>query len=243
MTDQDYVEKYLSVARKYGVPLKIEFSEDVDGIFDVDEVNGAVRMNGTEVAEGRLGEFLSYAVRKVVVPKAIIETPRLILRHFRDEDIDDWFEIYSDKDTCYNDGGYEPYIEKDERFYHDIKSISEQKNRFVIHSKEHDRAIGTVVFFPVPERQVDTYEMGYGVMKKYRGQGYAYEAVSALVDFLMKDLDLELLLCCSIEDNLPSVNLIKKLGFLYEGKRKKAAYHPEKGVIDLISYYLEKTTD
>lgn len=41
-----------------------------------------------------------------------IETSRLLLRKPTEVDIDDFFEIVSDRQTCLDDGGYEPYQKK-----------------------------------------------------------------------------------------------------------------------------------
>lgn len=44
--------------------------------------------------------------------KMYIETSRLLLRKPTEVDIDDFFEIVSDRQTCLDDGGYEPYQKK-----------------------------------------------------------------------------------------------------------------------------------
>ena len=41
------------------------------------------------------------------------QTERLLLRSPSKEDKDDFFDIVSDRQTCLDDGGYEPYLKKD----------------------------------------------------------------------------------------------------------------------------------
>ena len=44
-----------------------------------------------------------------------LTTPRLVLCPFSIQDADDLFPMLSDRDTCYDDGGYEPFS-RDEKY-------------------------------------------------------------------------------------------------------------------------------
>ena len=51
-----------------------------------------------------------------------------------------------------------------------------------------------------------------------RGQGYAYEALSLLIDFAFRELGLHRLWARIIDGNEPSLKLFAKLGFQLEGR-------------------------
>lgn len=60
------------------------------------------------------------------------------------------------------------------------------------------------------------YEMGYGYINKSQGQGYAKEALTAVFDY-MKDLGATKIHAGTAIKNIPSVALLKSLGFELTG--------------------------
>ena len=56
--------------------------------------------------------------------------------------------------------------------------------------------------------------------KKYRGNGYASEALELLIDHCFNLLNLRKLFCHIAEDNTASLALFKKCGFKINGKKK-----------------------
>lgn len=61
-----------------------------------------------------------------------------------------------------------------------------------------------------------TVEIGYGVAVPYRGQGYATEAVAALLGWLDARPDVRLVRAEALADNLASRRLLTRLGFAVE---------------------------
>ncbi|PAX52877.1 GNAT family N-acetyltransferase [Brunnivagina elsteri] len=59
---------------------------------------------------------------------------------------------------------------------------------------------------------VDTLEVGYEVLTPYRNQGYATEAVEALVNFAFTQLEAERIIAHTPEDNIGSIRVVEKLG-------------------------------
>jgi len=64
--------------------------------------------------------------------------------------------------------------------------------------------------------------------------------LSALLHYLLYDLNLDMVVAGIIPDNIPSIGLIEKLGFQYEGLKHKAFWNSMRGPVDLKYYYLEK---
>lgn len=115
-----------------------------------------------------------------------------------------------------------------------------EQTRYMLVLKETGRVIGTIHLFDENSRAVDTKEIGYCMVPAYRRRGYAYEALSALLNYLLYDLNLDLVVAGVIPDNIPSIGLIEKLGFQYEGLKRKALWNEMRGLVDLKYYYLEK---
>ena len=44
----------------------------------------------------------------------------------------------------------------------------------------------------------------------------------------------------ALEQNTPSLKMIEKLGFIFEGRKHKALYHPVYGSSDLLYFYMER---
>ena len=51
----------------------------------------------------------------------------------------------------------------------------------------------------------------------HRGKGYAFEAVSALIDYLFKSYTLNRIECSTGVENAPSLRLAERCGFVREG--------------------------
>lgn len=56
-------------------------------------------------------------------------------------------------------------------------------------------------------------DLGYALLKKYRGHGYATEAGKAVLDYARDELQLSRIAAITHPDNCGSINVLKKLGF------------------------------
>jgi RimJ/RimL family protein N-acetyltransferase len=72
--------------------------------------------------------------------------------------------------------------------------------------------IGDVRFEPSPRAQSE-FEIGYGIARSRRRQGYAVEAVTAVIDWLFEDAGAETILAGCDAGNMASVNTLRRLGF------------------------------
>ncbi len=56
-----------------------------------------------------------------------------------------------------------------------------------------------------------TFDLGYEIISSYRNQGYGYEAVQAVVDWLLQDSNMKITAECD-QTNMGSIRILEKLG-------------------------------
>jgi RimJ/RimL family protein N-acetyltransferase len=168
-----------------------------------------------------------------------IHTDRLMIRRIENKDKLDLFEIMSDKETAYDDG-FAPYLEMNEKYEADFKYLVSDEMHYAIELKEQHKVIGIMHLTKNTERAVVCYEIGYDVNPMYRRKGYATESVNAIIDYCFNVINVELITACVYEWNIKSSNMLKKLGFIQEGKIRKAEKHVQFGPVDILSFYKER---
>ena len=159
-----------------------------------------------------------------------LETDRLILRPFMVEDANDVFECWeSDPDvakymfwTSHND------INKTREWIaFEIGQIEKEDwYRFAVVLKETKELIGTVLIYF--EEEVDCWEIGYNLGKKYWSKGYTTEAMKRVMKFATEELKLTQIVGRYAKENPASGNVMKKLGFQYE---KDIPYECNEGTV------------
>ena len=77
--------------------------------------------------------------------------------------------------------------------------------------------IGELCFKGITEN--GAAEIGYGISAKYQGCGYATEAVSALVDWALKQIGVVCIQAETDESNTASQRVLEKAGFMPTGER------------------------
>lgn len=66
--------------------------------------------------------------------------------------------------------------------------------------------------------------IGADLHKDWRGKGLAYESYCKFIPFIFKKYDLNKLTLEVLSNNLVAKNLYKKLGFIWEGTKRKEIY-------------------
>ena len=89
-------------------------------------------------------------------------------------------------------------------------------------------------------RAVEVMEIGYTINPSRRRCGYAMEAVRAMLNYVLQVLHLDMVIAGVFEENARSLKMIEKLGFVFEGRKRKALYHPVHGPSDLLYFYMER---
>ena len=145
----------------------------------------------------------------------IIETKRLLLRHFAKSDAKEAHGLFCDEEAMRMVGMYPPFTrfeETEER----INKWVNAKSYLAIVLKEIGSLIGYIVINPDSEEfREDTREMGFALISKYRGQGYMKEAVNAVLKELSRN-NISYVWACCFKENIVSEKLIRSIGFEFQ---------------------------
>lgn len=148
----------------------------------------------------------------------VLETERLILRPFKLEDLDDFYEYASVPDVGER-AGWNHHENKDESLIVLSRFIESDKT-FAILLKENKKVIGSLgVEKYNDEDKLEEFkdykgrELGFVLSKDYWGKGIMKEAVERVSDYLFDEMDLDFLLCGHFENNTQSRRVQEKCGF------------------------------
>lgn len=166
-----------------------------------------------------------------------LHTERLVLRPFKATDSADLFEFLSDRETCYDDGGYEPFSAMDEKYQQLMEKFAADTGRWMIVLRGSGKVIGTIHLMEA-DRAVPAIELGYVINPHFRRQGYATEALRCVIDDCFAQ-GAQMLVATAYPYNQPSIHLLEKLGFQKEGVTHKAMHHPVHQIVDSENFYLE----
>lgn len=147
-----------------------------------------------------------------------LETKRLLLRPFKENDIDDYYE-YGSMKTVGPMAGWTPYLNKEiakERLLIEIK----KPYQFAIELKEEHKVIGSIEIMEVKRERYkgikineNSKELGSIISEKYWGNGYMPEAIIEILEFCFYVLHVSVVYAGYVERNTQSVRLKEKCGF------------------------------
>ncbi|MHB9032174.1 MAG: GNAT family N-acetyltransferase [Anaerolineae bacterium] len=150
----------------------------------------------------------------------ILETPRLILRPFREEDAEAFSAYRSDPQVAHFQGWNAPFTRIQAKAF--ITHMSNVKPgtagrwyQFALERKASPGLIGDVAF----HRRADDpqqAEIAFTLAREWQHQGYAFEAAECLLEYLFRDLGLHRVTAICDDENYRSVNVLERLGMRRE---------------------------
>ena len=166
-----------------------------------------------------------------------LETERLILRRYKESDIDAIYEIISDERlSTYIKF---PNLTKEEELEcikNWIKDADESKyERWVIERKIDSAVIGTIDVNTVNKKH-NYCNVGYAIRYNYWNNGYATEALKVVSDYLLSNRNYYLIECSCNELNIQSSKVILKAGFEKDGYIANRRLNKD-GTYSGIEYY------
>lgn len=144
----------------------------------------------------------------------ILETERLILRKFTEDDLDALYEIYSDRDV----NKFLPWFPLENEG--EVKSLFEEKYA-AVYSEPQGYAYAICLKsdnYPIGYIKVDisdSYDLGYGLRKEFWHKGIVSEAAQALVEQLKKD-GIPYITATHDINNPRSGSVMKRIGMEYK---------------------------
>lgn len=147
-----------------------------------------------------------------------IETPRLVLRPWRESDLEDLYEYASVEGVGEKAGwNHHQSLEESRRI---LGFFMNGKKTFALELRENGKVIGSLGLEPRAEDAgLNPWwrgrEIGYVLSKDYWGRGLMPEAVSAVIDYCFHVLDYDYLTCGHFDHNDRSRRVVEKCGFRF----------------------------
>jgi len=178
------------------------------------------------------------------VDDMIIETKRLLIRPFKNEDYAEWNKGYKNRrfSTYKHDEGYDDSSAYDREWFEEwVKGFHKTANKdesyvFGIFRKEDGLVLGELELFTILRMDYNWGMMGYSIHNQFYRQGYGKESVQAATEFFFYSLQFHRIELQINIDNEPSKRLAESAGFIYECTREAFFYENGKWIDNLIYY-------
>ncbi|PMH00836.1 GNAT family N-acetyltransferase [Vibrio lentus] len=147
-----------------------------------------------------------------------VETARLRLRMITPQDAafiqrlygsEDFLRYIGDKEITDTDKAVE-YIENNILKMHQEKGVC----LLVVEIKDSSTPIGVCGL--IKRDNLESHYIGYGFVPEVYGQGFALEAAQAIIEEAKHNADIDHLVAITTSDNIRSIALLTKLGFVFE---------------------------
>jgi len=151
-----------------------------------------------------------------------LETERLLLRKFKDEDLDDLFD-YAKLESVGPNAGWTPHPNK-EHTQKILNHFVSGDDVWAMVIKAENKVIGSIGLHHSTLNSYGlVYELGYVMSTPYEGFGYMTEGVKAILDHAFNNLKLEKVYVGHFLENKRSEKLISKFNFKYLSEEEYAS--------------------
>ena len=180
--------------------------------------------------------------QQIDITSVVLTTRRLILRPWKESDLQDFYE-YASIDGVGQMAGWKPHSSIDESreiLSHFLKG----KNVFAL--EHRGKVIGSLGVHGYNEAQYPELsdltgtEIGYVLSKDYWGQGLMPEAVQAVIVWLFQEIGLDFIICGHFVHNDRSRRVIEKCAFRY---MKTVPFETNLGTVETAMDYLLRRDD
>ncbi|MGW1789137.1 GNAT family N-acetyltransferase [Streptomyces tubercidicus] len=138
-----------------------------------------------------------------------LSTARLLLRPAEATDVKEFTRLWTDPEVRRFLGG--PVAEQELPLYQ--RHFAGRRNAFAVTTRAERTVVGSVLIDPAP-RFDDRREVSYGLLPEHWGQGYAREAVAAVVEWAFAHVPSEdpSVIAVTQEANARSCRLLEAIG-------------------------------
>lgn len=163
--------------------------------------------------------------------KHCINTARLTLGAIRECDFENLISIFKCEEVSRTYMVPDMKSEEEEHMlFSTIFNLSERSDRYVYGIFFGDKLIGIMNDTDISGTQI---ELGYALHPAYFSNGYMTEALSAMIDYLLRD-SFDEVICGAFDHNIASVRVMQKCGMSkldktdeidYRGKKHRCIYY------------------
>ena len=150
----------------------------------------------------------------------MMETERIILRPWREDDAEALFKYASSPDVGPR-AGWPPHQSVDES-REIIRTVFNNDTNWAIELKETGEPIGAIGYGPACDCKLPARDgepiTGYWIAKPYWNQGICTEALRLMIDHIRKSTDIPSLISGHFIDNPASGRVMEKCGFIPTGE-------------------------
>jgi RimJ/RimL family protein N-acetyltransferase len=83
----------------------------------------------------------------------------------------------------------------------------------VVTLQNRETAVGIITL--IKRNYLEHHDIGFAFLPEFAGQGYAFEAANAVLTNLLKLKEHTTILATTLSENISSIQLLKKLGFVF----------------------------
>ena len=168
-----------------------------------------------------------------------METPRLVLRHWRESDLEDFLAFAADPAVMLDSGARPATTFEEEQTF--FRRALWDSGCYAIVLKETGRPIGKIKFQKDIRRpKGNSLSIGYELARAYWGRGLMAEALSAMVREAFRRRGVEVLAISHFAQNQRSRRVIEKCGFRYEGTILRGFRRFDGQVFDDVCYSITR---
>ena len=175
-----------------------------------------------------------------------LQTARLIIRDPLPTDLEGWHSLISDSEAMYYLQDIMTQTEEESRQNLEIaiseaRSPDRTKYFFAVEHGQTGEFIGSAGYTVTGSTPFGKFVgMGYFLLPKHQGKGYATEAIGEVIRFAFEDDNVFRISTGCLKENIGSEKVMIKCGMIKEGDYKHHTWHDGQ-IKDRISYRLLKS--
>lgn len=173
----------------------------------------------------------------------IIETERLILRQFKEEDAYDMFNNWASDDIVTRYVSWQTHsdieVSKNLLKMWSAEYSSQENYNWAIEIKENRSVVGSIGLMNI-DNNIENCEVGYCIGRAFWNKGITTEAFLAVINFAFKEVVFERITGRHHVDNVASGRVMEKCGLQYEGTLRKIHKINSGSLVDCKYYSILK---
>ena len=153
----------------------------------------------------------------------MLETKRLVIRPFRENDYKDLYEYLSIEETYRFEPG-DPISLEEARQITSERADKVNWWAVMLNHDEEDKLIGHISLFQTKPNVFRTWEIGYIFNPAFQNKGYATEACRAVINYTFTKLNAHRIIAHCSPENIPSWKVLEKCGMTREGMQRENVF-------------------